>query len=74
MSVSLGSREKPAKVVCDNPVAKPRFMYVLLDEEDCKKVRELEHRELDKLTFAGYKGSNIAGMTCKLRFVHGSRG
>ena len=29
-------------------------------------------RELDRLNFAGYKGSNIAGMTCKLRFLHGA--
>ena len=70
--MTLGSREKPVKVVCDNVSAKPRFMYVALGEEDCRKVRELEHRELGKVTFAGYKGSSIAGTTCKLRFVHGT--
>ena len=72
MSVTLGSREKPVKVACDNVSAKPRFIYGALDEEDCRKVREREHRELDTVTFAGYKGSSIAGTTCKMRFAHGT--
>ena len=55
MPVTPESRETPVKVVCDNPSAKPRFLYVQLDEEDCKKVKDLEHCELDKTTLAGYK-------------------
>ena len=60
------------KVVCDNPRAKPRFLYVQLDEEGCKEVAELEHCELDIVTLAGNKASNIAGTVCKLRFLHGA--
>jgi len=70
--LQLGSKANPLKVLCDDLSARPRYFYVKLEEEDCEKIRQLEHRELDKVTFAGDRASNVVGTTCKLRFLHGT--
>ena len=70
--LQLGSKGKLLKVLCDDASARPRYFYVKLDEEDCQKIRQLEHHELDKITFAGDRASNVVGTTCNLRFPHGT--
>lgn len=68
--LTLGTKEKPLKVVCDSRARYYyRFIYVALDEDQCHQIRELERGELQRLDpiHNGTKESNVHWGECKLR-------